>query len=171
MKKTTYQKCYNLALYYLAKRQHSVSELTKKLAAKEHVQEDIDKVVEKLKNLHFLNDKEFAYSRIRYRYEGSKWGLTRIKLELGQKGVDREIIEQAVAEHYENGCLDDTLIKQQAFDLIYSRYKRKVEIENKRLTAKSYAKVVGFLTRRGYSSSQTRYALDLLIETLLDENS
>lgn len=169
MKKTTYQKCYNLALYYLAKRQHSVSELSKKLADKEYCAEDIAKVTEKLKSISFLDDKEFAYSRIRYRYETSKWGLTRIKLELNQKGVDREIIDQAIADHYENGCLDDTLIKQQAFDLIYSRYKRKVEIENKRLTAKSYAKIVGFLTRRGYSMSQVRYSIDLLLEVLNEE--
>ena len=158
-----------MALYYLAKRQHSISELSKKLADKEHLTENIEKTVEKLKNLNFLDDKEFAVSRIRYRYETSKWGLTRIKLELGQKGVDRDIIEQAIYERYEDGTLDDTLIKQQAFDLVYSRYKNKVEIENKRLTAKSYAKVVGFLTRRGYTSSQTRYALELLVETLLEE--
>lgn len=165
-KKTSYQKCYNLALYYLAKRQHSMAELAKKLKDKEHTAEDIDKVSQKLVNLNFLDDKEFAFSRIRYRYETSKWGLTRIKLELGQKGVDKDIIEQAIAERYEDGTLDDTLIKEQAFDLIYTRYKNKVEIENKRFTAKSYAKVVGFLGRRGYSSTQIRYALDLLLETL-----
>jgi len=168
MKRTPYQKCYNLALYYLAKRQHSISELSKKLADKEHLPESIEKTVEKLTKLNFLNDKEFAFSRIRYRYETSKWGLTRIKLELGQKGIDRDTIEQAIHERYEDGTLDDTLIKQQAFDLIYSRYKNKVELENKRLTAKSYSKVVGFLTRRGYTSTQTRYALDLLVETLKD---
>lgn len=167
MKKTSYQKCYNLALYYLAKRQHSVAELSKKLKDKEHSAEDIENVVIKLKNLYFLDDKEFAFSRIRYRYETSKWGLGRIKIELKQKGVSAEIIEQAVAERYEDGTLDDSLIKQQAFDLIYKRYKNKVEIENKRLTAKSYAKVVGFLQRRGYNSVQIRYALDLLLETLL----
>lgn len=168
-KKNSYQKCYNLALYYLAKRQHSVAELNKKLKDKEHNLDDIEKVNKKLLDLNFLDDKEFAFSRIRYRYETSRWGVTRIKLELGQKGVDKEIIEQSVAERYADGTLDDELIKQQAFDLIYNRYKNKVEIENKRFTAKSYAKVVGFLGRRGYSSAQVRYALDLLLETLLEE--
>jgi regulatory protein len=167
-KKTSYQKCYNLALYYLAKRQHSIAELNKKLKDKEHNAEDIAKVNEKLEKLNFLNDHEFAFSRIRYRYETSKWGITRIKLELGQKGVSSDIIEKAIAERYEDGTLDDTLIKQQAFDLVYSRYRHKVEIENRRFTAKSYAKVMGFLQRRGYSSTQTRYALDLLLETLLE---
>lgn len=169
MKRTPYQKCYNLALYYLAKRQHSVFELSKKLADKEYLPETIEKVNEKLIKLSFLNDKEFAFSRIRYRYETSKWGLTRIKLELGQKGVSKDVIEDAVNDRYDDGTLDDTLIKQQAFDLIYIRYRNKVEFENKRVTAKSYSKVVGFLTRRGYSSTQTRYALNLLIETLLDD--
>lgn len=169
MKKTSYQKCYNLALYYLAKRQHSVAELTTKLKDKEQTAEDILKTVEKLKTLRFLDDKEFAFSRIRYRYQTSKWGVTRIRLELKQKGVDFDIIEQAFDEHYSQGTLDDSLIKQQAFDLVYSRYKNKVELENRRLTAKSYAKVVGFLQRRGYTSTQTRYALDLLLETLLDK--
>lgn len=168
-KKNSYQKCYNLALHYLAKRQHSVDELVKKLVDKECLPEDIEKAKQKLLNLNFLNDKEFAFSRIRYRYETSRWGLTRIKLELGQKGVDKDIVEQAVSERYEDGTLDDELIKQQAFDLVYSRYKNKVEIENKRFTAKSYAKVVGFLGRRGYTSAQVRYAMDLLLETLLDE--
>ncbi|PPR08360.1 MAG: Regulatory protein RecX [Proteobacteria bacterium] len=168
-KKTSYQRCYNLALYYLAKRQHSISELVKKLTDKEHLPEDIKKTVEKLKNLKFLDDKEFAVSRIRYRYETSKWGLTRIKLELGQKGVDRDLIEQAVQQRYDDGTLDDTLIRQQAFDLLYSRYRNKVEFENKRLTHKSYAKIVGFLQRRGYSTNQVRYAVDLLVETILEK--
>lgn len=169
MKKNSYQKCYNLALYYLAKRQHSIQEITKKLLLKEHTDEDITKVIQKLVSINFLNDEEFALARIRYRYQTSRWGVVRIKLELSQKGIDKDIIEKSINEKYEDCTLDDDLIRQQAFDLAYSRYKNKIEIENRRINAKSYAKVMGFLQRRGYNSSQIRYALDLLLETLLEE--
>jgi regulatory protein len=166
MKKTPYQKCYNLALYYLAKRQHSTFELSTKLHDKEHSPEDIAKVTEKLTNLNFLNDYEFAFSRIRYRYETSRWGLTRIKLELKQKRVNSDIIEKAIAERYADDTLQDEKIVEQAFDLIYSRYKNKVILENNRLSTKDYSKIVGFLGRRGYSNGQIKQATTLFLENL-----
>lgn len=168
MKKTSYQKCYNLALYYLAKRQHSIKELSKKLVDKEFSFDDINKVIEKLASLNFVNDYEFAFSRIRYRYQTSKWGLQRIKLELKQKGVDSDFIEQALSARFEDGTLDSQDISQQAADLAYSRYKTKVCLQNNRLEAKDYGKIASFLARRGYSSQQIKYAIDLFIEAKKD---
>jgi len=162
-KKTSYQKCYNLALYYLAKRQHSIFELSKKLKDKEQTEKDINKVIDKLSEIDFLNDKTFAFSRIRYRYETCRWGIVRIRRELQEKGVDKEIIEQSLENRYEDGTLKEDKICEQAFDLINSRYKSKIILENGRLSSKDFGKLTGFLSRRGYTYPQIRYAIDMFL--------
>ncbi|MCP4355423.1 MAG: regulatory protein RecX [Proteobacteria bacterium] len=163
MKKTSYQKCYNLALYYLAKRQHSIFELSKKLKDKEHKEEDISKVVEKLSGLDLLDDEVFAFSRIRYRYKTCRWGVIRIRRELQEKGVNKEIIDQSIEKRYEDGTLKNDEICKQAFELISSRYKNKVILENGRINSKDFNRITGFLSRRGYTYPQIKYAIDELI--------
>lgn len=169
MKKTPYQKCYNLALYYLAKRQHSVNELSKKLKDKEFLHEDIAKTIKKLKELAFLDDYQFAFSRIRYRYETSRWGIKRIILELKNKGVEQWVIDSALSDRFSDNTLKDEEIKQQAYELL-SRYQNKIIITNKRLENKDYAKLSGFLARRGYSIEQIKYAIDKFILNYTEYN-
>ena len=69
MKKNSYQKCYNLALYYLAKRQHSVAELSKKLKDKEHSSEDLEKTVIKLKDQHQIKQYSHYYCILNHQFE------------------------------------------------------------------------------------------------------
>lgn len=168
-RRTPYQKCYSLACYYLAKRDYSILELTKKLVEKEHSKQEIDKVISSLIKLDILNDEKFALGRVRYRYQTCRWGVVRIRRELQEKGVEKELIEQAIEQRYEDGTLKDSKITEQAFDLIFSRYRTKVNLENGRLNAKDYNKIVGFLIRRGYTFSQVREALSLFVEKLIEE--
>ena len=86
------------AMNYLARREHSRLELIKKL--RKRFPDDIallEPEVQKLVDDKLQSDKRFAESYIRHR-ANSGFGLTRIKLELKERGVTSTDIELALDE-------------------------------------------------------------------------
>lgn len=59
-------------------------------------------LINKLKQKELLNDLMFAKAWVRARRSSKKKGLIALKSELFQKGIDREIIEQALGENGES---------------------------------------------------------------------
>lgn len=88
----------NKALRILEFRVHSEREMRQKLARAGAQEENIDKVVEFLTEYRFLNDEEFARLYLRELKNAKKFGKRRIKSELLKKGIDRDIIEEVLAE-------------------------------------------------------------------------
>ena len=81
------------AVRLLARREHGTRELKRKLAAKGHGGESVDRVVEKLGAESLVSDERFVSTFISY-HAGRGHGPVRIKAELRQRGVlDAEIIE------------------------------------------------------------------------------
>ena len=83
-------------LKLLARRDHSVSELTLKLKPF-YSGSEIDDVIERCLRENWLNDARFAESYIRSR-SSSGYGPRRIAMELQQKGVASETIRLALRE-------------------------------------------------------------------------
>lgn len=90
-----YQKC--LAL--LARREHSQTELKQKLLRKygAQIKELIPAVLQRLVEANYQSDQRFAQTYIYSRTQRG-FGPNRIKLELQQKGVSRDLIANALAE-------------------------------------------------------------------------
>lgn len=85
----------DMALKYLAYRDHTVYEMSKHLKEKEFDQTEIDKVISDLLELKYLDD--YNYCRKYMPYSAGKGkGKEKIKLELVHKGVDRQIIDKAM---------------------------------------------------------------------------
>lgn len=83
------------ALRILSFREHSERELFNKLRQRGFEVEKILKLLERLKKTGVLDDRRFAVSYARWRRK-KLYGNRRIYTELLNKGVDRELIEEAI---------------------------------------------------------------------------
>lgn len=87
-----------IALDQLAVRQRSVSELRRTLARRNVPQDVADEVIERFTDVGLLDDAAFAATVTQSRSEHSGRGRARIRQELRAKGVDREVVEEALAK-------------------------------------------------------------------------
>lgn len=83
-------------LYLLARRDYSVKELQQKLKEKEYLPDESEKAIEWAINSKYQSNERYASGRSRYRSE--TYGNRRIKMELEDKGIQSEIIEQVLEE-------------------------------------------------------------------------
>lgn len=115
----------------------------------------IDVVIIKLKELRFLNDREFAAMWVRSRTEYKPKSKGLIKIELRQKGIAREIIEEVLQSRTEEHS-DKAL----AGKLLEKRKKRYEGMEKQ----ERYQKAGGFLARKGFSYDIIKAAIDEVFE-------
>jgi regulatory protein len=130
-----------VALRCLKVRPRSVEEIREKLKAKEFSQEEITATIEYLFELRLLDDRAFTRSWIQYRL-ARPFGFRRIYLELKDKGVAKEIIEEAIAQVKEEYGEEDTVL-----ELAERRWKRLDGVDPQ----KRKKRVFDFLIRRGFS--------------------
>ncbi|MBI4096189.1 MAG: regulatory protein RecX [Candidatus Levybacteria bacterium] len=87
-----FEKIYNFALRFLSYRPRSEQEIRNKLKEKKVPQETIEKLISKLKEKKFIDDVEFAKKWIESRLRFKPRSLRLIQIELKQKGIDPETI-------------------------------------------------------------------------------
>ena len=90
-------KTYQSAMNMLARREHSVFELTRKLQQKDFPSELITEVIERLVADNLLSDECFAEAYLRMR-SARGFGLQRIRLEMKERGVASELIGDAIEQ-------------------------------------------------------------------------
>jgi len=90
-------KTYQSAMNMLARREHSVFELTRKLQQKDFPSELISEVIERLVADNLLSDERYAEAYVRMR-SARGYGLQRIRMEIQERGVASELISDAIAQ-------------------------------------------------------------------------
>ncbi len=85
------------ALRLLARREHSLVELRRKLAQKGWPDDLIDSELAALAEAGLQSDQRYAESYVRSR-AAKAYGPVRIRAELGERGIDRSLIEFAFRE-------------------------------------------------------------------------
>jgi regulatory protein len=136
----SFAKARDYAFFLLKFRLRSENELAGRLKLKKIPAETIKEVVSFLKEKRFIDDNVFARAWINSRLK-KPLGLRRIKQELRQKGVDKEIIEAQTAK------LEDYSEGKTVLDLAKGRLNRLKAAEP--VVAKR--RVYAFLLRRGFS--------------------
>lgn len=91
-------KAFNAAANFLKTRERSKKEICDKLKTKEFTPTQIEKVLEKLERLNIVNDKRFAEMFVRDRMKLKPKGKRALSIELMQKGIDKNIIEEVLNE-------------------------------------------------------------------------
>jgi regulatory protein len=132
-----------IALNMLSRRDHSEAEVRRRLAAKGFSHDTGDEVIAGLREVGYLNDRRFAraYAESAIR-NGRGYGF-RLRLDLSRRGIDEEIIADAMdevgAEYDEITTLTGLMARKFAgFD------PRQADDRLKR-------RVVGYFQRRGFS--------------------
>jgi len=130
------------ALRFLKIRLRSIAELKEKLEDKGFSSTEIETTVLDLMASGLLDDRAFTKSWINYRL-ARPFGFRRIIQELKAKGIDRETIEQAVAEI--KGSYNPETV---ALELARRRWQRLPAID----PLKRKKRVLDFLLRRGFET-------------------
>ena len=130
------------ALGFLKIRPRSIAELKEKLINKGFSLTDIETTVLNLMASGLLDDRAFTKSWINYRL-ARPFGFKRIVQELKSKGIDPQIIEQAVAEI--KVSYDPEAV---ALELARRRWQRSPDIDPE----KKKKRVLDFLLRRGFEA-------------------
>lgn len=128
------------ALRILKLRPHSEFEVRTKLARKKFSAEDVNEAVKYLYSVDLLDDRAFTKSWIAYRL-ARPFGFKRITLELHQKGIAKDIIDEMIAPY--KAQEDQEVI----LDLARRRAVRLSNID----PVKRRKRIMDFLLRRGFS--------------------
>ena len=137
-----FEKFYNKALKFLSYRPRSEKEIRGKLKRKKASEEIINKIIQRLKENNFINDEEFVKWWIEQRTTFKPRSLKLIKIELRQKGVDKELIEETIDRL--SSTIDDLESAKKLIDKRLPRYKN--------LSGdKKFQKVARYLSSKGFS--------------------
>lgn len=90
------QKSYTMALGYLSYRMRSEAEVRLFLQKKEIEEPLINEVIHKLYTFNYLNDLDFAKAYVRTHVNGGNKGPITLKLELKEKGIKENLIQEAL---------------------------------------------------------------------------
>lgn len=127
-----------VAVALLARREHSVLELRRKLQQKGFEEADIEKVVGQLCANNLLSDERFAETYINMR-RNRGYGPLRIQAELQERGISAELIDECIEWKNNQDWISvlETQYRKKYGNTIPDDYKEK-------------AKQVGYLQRRGF---------------------
>lgn len=158
-----FQKTLNKALFFLKFRYRSEKEirdylnkyLLKQQTSPEIIEKTINNVVNRLKELEFINDYNFVRFWVEKRFKTNPKGRKVIIYELKTKGVPAEIIDEVL----------DKEIKKYSESEVIKKLLEKADRRYKHLPSlKRREKLVNFVARRGFSFSKAVSLVDELIK-------
>ncbi len=91
----------NYALRALSARAHSSGEMRRKLDGRAERREDVDAVLQKLRESGYLDDRRYAESYAAGRLENEGHGRARVLRDLRQRRIAPKLAEQAVAKTFD----------------------------------------------------------------------
>lgn len=125
---------------YCAYQERCVKDVKDKLKTFDLPQAEKDKILDYLLDNRFVNDERFAKSFVRGKVNQSGWGLNKIRYHLMQKGIAKELIDEAL------GQTDEEVYRQRLIDILRTKaktVKAENDFEKKRKLA-AYAMQKGF---------------------------
>lgn len=128
------------AMHILERADKTEAQLRRKLEESEYPKKAVESAIAYVASYGYLDDRRYAEHYIEWKKQGK--GKARLKMELAQKGISREIIEE-VLEATDFGETRET-IRQ----LILKKRK-----SNTAMDEKEKQRLYGFLMRKGFSSS------------------
>jgi len=143
MPATPYEKTMERALKLLSFKPRSIAQMRERLLEKEWAEEAIvDRVIERLKELGYLNDEQFAASYASARLSARPLGRTRLRRDLQNKKLPSQITEQTLDEVYADGAEEDLLDRAIA---------KRLRLKGTPQTPEDVKKLFDYLIRRGFS--------------------
>lgn len=150
------KKAYNMSLNYLKYRMRSQREIEDYLTRKGFDWENIEAVIEKLKEYDLIDDQSFAKALMRDTISAKPVGRRFVAYKLKQKGVADDIIESTLS------CITDEKEFEMALELAEKQYRRYGGCPSK----KELEKIGRAMARRGFNWDTINRALRKIGEDL-----
>ena len=128
---------------YCAYQERCVKDVTDKLKTFDISPKDQEEILNYLIDNRFVNDERFARSFVRGKINQSGWGLNKIRFHLIQKGIDKEIIEEAL------GQTDEEVYRKRLIDILKTKVKT-IKADN---DFEKKRKLAAYAIQRGFESS------------------
>ena len=125
---------------YCAYQERCVKDVRDKVKTYDIPEEEKAKILDYLLDNRFVNDERFAKSFVRGKINQNGWGVNKIRFHLIQKGIAKEIIDEAL------GQTDEEAYRQRLIDILKTKantVKAASDFEKKRKLA-AYAMQKGF---------------------------
>ena len=125
---------------YCAYQERCVKDVKDKLKTYDIAEKEKNIILEYLLDNRFVNDERFAKSFVRGKVNQSGWGVNKIRFHLIQKGIDKDIIEEAL------GQTDEETYRRRLIEILKAKaktVKAASDYEKKRKLA-AYAMQKGF---------------------------
>ena len=125
---------------YCAYQERCVKEVRDKLKTFDIAEEEKTKILDYLLDNRFVNDERYAKAFVRGKVNQSGWGVNKIRFHLIQKGIDKDIIDEAL------GQTDEEAYRQRLIEILKTKaktVKADSDFEKKRKLA-AYAMQKGF---------------------------
>lgn len=129
------------AMHLLQKMDRTRAELERKLQQNGYPAQAIETALSYVESFHYIDDARYAAMYMEN--QKNKKGMARIRMELIQKGIAPEILQQVLGETEE---------KTDSRDVIREMLEKKRKIQGP-LEEKEKQRLYGFFMRRGFSSS------------------
>lgn len=127
------------AMHLLERQERTEKQLRDKLTQQEYPAMCIEQAIEYVKSYHYVDDYRYACTYVRYHQE--KESRQKLQLKLAMRGVNREVIRQALEEEY----VSDESVRIE--ELL-----RKRHFNAETADETEYRKTVQFLMRKGFRS-------------------
>lgn len=128
------------ALHLLERMDRTEAQLREKLRQSQYREDVIEEAVAYMKQFHYIDDFRYACNYVRYR--GQNNSRRKLALDLAQKGISREIVEQALEEEY--------LEENESAGIL--KWLEKKQYDPECADMKQKQKMYQFLVRRGFRS-------------------
>ena len=125
---------------YCAYQERCVKEVRDKLKTFDIAEEEKTKILDYLLDNRFVNNERYAKAFVRGKVNQSGWGVNKIRFHLIQKGIDKDIIDEAL------GQTDEETYRQRLIEILKTKaktIKAASDFEKKRKLA-AYAMQKGF---------------------------
>ena len=154
-----YMKAKNKALSILSKASQSEKQIRQKLSS-DYEEDTIEKVIEFLQKYKFVDDEDLASRIVNTNVNLNKYGKNKIKQNLYNKGIDKNIIESAI---------DEKDIDKEFENALYLGKKRYDRLKNED-PRKAYQKIGNHLAYKGFNYDIIKKVLNKLFNNF-DEYS
>ncbi|MFT3740911.1 MAG: regulatory protein RecX [Breznakibacter sp.] len=128
-------------------------DIRKKLLEWELNADEADEVIRILKKEKFIDDERFAGFFVRDRFRFNKWGKQKIRFELKKRGMENEVIAQAL----------DTIEAQEYKQTLLELMKARLRSEKKADPRLRKAALLRFAASRGFEADLCYSVADLLL--------
>lgn len=128
---------------YCAYQERCVKDVREKLKTFDLPDEEKAKILDYLLDNRFVNDERFAKSFVRGKVNQSGWGLNKIRFHLMQKGIAKELIDEAL------GQTDEEVYRQRLVDILKAKAKT-VKAEN---DFEKKRKLAAYALQKGFESN------------------